>query len=59
MVKKPVTITIDLDQDKKLRLLQSKLISSTNSNWSYSKVLDIVLDEGLKSFKVEKLKKKN
>lgn len=58
MSKKPVTITINPEHDKKIRQFQAKLISATSSNWSYSKVIEEMLDEGLKSFSIEKIKKK-
>ena len=35
--------------DKKIRMMQAKLISSTTSNWSFSEVANIVMDEGLKN----------
>ena len=56
-MKKPITITISSEQEKKTRALQAKLISSTNENWSFSQVMGILLDEGLKNFSLEKAKK--
>ncbi|MFB5614695.1 MAG: hypothetical protein ACE5RI_06280 [Candidatus Nitrosomaritimum yanchengensis] len=45
---KRVTIMIDDDLDKKLRLLQSKLISKTNESVSYSSVINNELRKQLK-----------
>jgi len=56
-VKKPITITITAEQEKKARALQAKLISVTNTNWSFSQVVGILLDEGLKNTSFEKAKK--
>ncbi|MEO9308870.1 MAG: hypothetical protein ABI337_01075 [Nitrososphaera sp.] len=57
MVKKRVTFTLDEDLDKKIRQLQISLISTTNQGWSYSAVLGIVIDEGLKAITPKKLGK--
>ena len=57
MAKKRVTLTLDEDLDKKIRQLQISLISSTNQGWSYSSVLGIVIDEGLKVVTPKKLGK--
>jgi hypothetical protein len=53
--KKRVTFTIDGDLDKKIRTLQASLISSTTKSWSYSGVLEIILEEGLKTVGVKKI----
>jgi len=45
---KRVTIMIDEDLDKKLRLRQAKLIQQEQSSYSYSKVLNEVLRKSLK-----------
>ena len=45
---KRVTIMIDDDLDKKLRLRQAKLIQTEQSSYSYSKVLNDVLRKSLK-----------
>ena len=45
---KRVTIMIDDDIDKKLRMLQSKLIAKTNGTVSYSKVINDELKKQLK-----------
>ena len=45
---KRVTIMIDDDLDKKLRLRQSKLIAQEQTSYSYSKVLNEVIRKALK-----------
>jgi hypothetical protein len=45
---KRVTIMIDEDLDKKLRLRQAKMIIQEQSSYSYSKVLNDVLRKSLK-----------
>jgi len=45
---KIVTIMLDEDIDKKLRLLQAKAIQSTTSSVSFSTVLNQVLRNNLK-----------
>ncbi len=45
---KRVTIMIDEDLDKKLRLRQAKLIQQKQSSYSYSKVLNETLRKSLK-----------
>ena len=45
---KRVTIMIDDDLDKKLRLLQAKLISKTNESVSYSQVINQELRKHVK-----------
>ncbi len=45
---KRVTIMIDEDLDKKLRLRQAKLISQEQTSYSYSRVLNEVLRKSLK-----------
>ena len=58
LTKSIITVTIEDALGKKIRLIQSQLLSKTNSNWSYSKVVSIILEEGLRSFSVEKAVKK-
>jgi hypothetical protein len=55
--KKRVTFTLDEDLDKKIRNLQVGLITTTNQGWSYSAVLGIIIEEGLKAVSVKKLGK--
>jgi hypothetical protein len=56
--KKRITFTLDEDLDKKIRRLQVDLITSTNEGWSYSSVLGILIDEGLRAVNPRKLKHK-
>jgi hypothetical protein len=58
MTKKRITFTIDEDLDKKIRHLQVDLMSKTNHGWSYSSVLSVILEEGLKILSTKKLVKK-
>ena len=44
---KRVTIMIEHELDKKIRLLQSKMITKTNGSYSFSKVIGELLEEGL------------
>ena len=48
IMSKRVTIVIDDDLDKKLRVRQAKLIQQTNSSYSYSRVLNETLRKALK-----------
>ena len=45
---KRVTIVIDEDLDKKLRLRQAKIIQQTNSSCSFSRVVNNSLRKSLK-----------
>ncbi len=45
---KRVTIVIDDNLDKKLRILQAKIIQKENSSCSFSKVVNEALRKGLK-----------
>ena len=45
---KRVTIMLDSDLDKKMRLMQAKMIQTTVSSVSFSNVLNTVLRESLK-----------
>ena len=45
---KRVTIMVDDDIDKKLRLRQAKLIQQEQSSYSYSKVLNEIIRKALK-----------
>ncbi|MBI5697392.1 MAG: hypothetical protein HZC29_02620 [Thaumarchaeota archaeon] len=58
MAKKRITFTIDEDLDKKIRHLQVDLISRTNQGWSYSSVLSVIIEEGLKVLSTKKITKK-
>ena len=48
IMSKRVTIMIDVDLDKKLRLHQAKQIQQENSSVSFSRVLNDVLCKALK-----------
>ncbi|AJW71517.1 hypothetical protein [Nitrosopumilus adriaticus] len=43
-----VTITLDKEMTKNLREIQSKLIKNTNEGISFSQVVNLVLEEGVK-----------
>ncbi len=45
---KRVTIMIDDDNDKKIRTRQAKLIQSTQSSYSFSRVINEILRKTLK-----------
>jgi hypothetical protein len=45
---KRVTIMIDEDLDKKLRLAQAKKIQQTESSYSYSRVMNDCIRKGLR-----------
>jgi hypothetical protein len=45
---KRVTIMIDDDLDKKLRMIQAKMIQTTSESVSYSKVINEMLKKGIK-----------
>ncbi len=45
---KRITVVLDDDIDKKLRLRQAKMIQQNQSSYSYSKVLNDVLRKSLK-----------
>lgn len=43
-----ITVMIDVDLDKKLRLQQGKLIAENQTSYSYSRVLNETIRKGLK-----------
>jgi predicted transcriptional regulator len=45
---KRITIMIDDDLDKKLRMIQAKMIQTTSESVSYSKVINEMLKKGIK-----------
>lgn len=45
---KRITIMIDENTDKKIRILQANEIRKTGGTFSYSKMLGIILKKGLK-----------
>ncbi|WP_179372716.1 hypothetical protein [Nitrosopumilus ureiphilus] len=44
---KRITVVLDDDTLKKLRLLQAKIIKNKNANVSFSKVINLVLTKSL------------
>jgi len=52
-VKLRCTTTLILDEKtyKKLRKLQAKKIRKTKQNWSFSKIIGLVLTKGIKKIK--------
>ncbi len=57
MEKLRITITMENELGKKLRVLQALLITASKSNWSFSAVVNDVLEEGIKQFSKSKIKK--
>ena len=49
---RPVTIRLDEDLEKKLRLLQADLVLSEQKYWSFSKIVNFVLSEGYENAKM-------
>jgi hypothetical protein len=45
---KRITIMIDDDIDKKIRMIQAKMIQNTSSSVSYSKVINEILEKSIK-----------
>ena len=54
-MKTSVGTTIDEDLIKKIRKLQSQMIVKTNEQWSFSKILNMALEDGLREFKKKNL----
>lgn len=57
MTRKPVTITLDAEQQKRIRTIQAQLIHQTVDNWSFSQVVGLLLNDAIKSFSISKAKK--
>ena len=51
---KRVSITIDKKIDNQIRLVQAELLKHTYSNWNYSRVMNLLLEESLKNFHPKK-----
>jgi len=51
---KRVTIIISEENDRAIRKLQSKMILTTNSGWSFSTIVNLVLNSGVKSSNLDK-----
>jgi len=56
MVKRKSSINIDSEIESQIRQLQAELIATTKINWTYSSILTLILENGLKDFN---LKSKN
>ena len=50
-----ITINMDKELERKLRVVQASMIASTNGTFSFSKVIEFVLIQGLD--KIHKKKK--
>jgi len=50
-MKSRVTIVLDLTNAERLRNLQAKMIKTSSNSVSFSHVINLVLEEGLKKFK--------
>lgn len=63
MKKSSIGTTINVEIISEIRKLQSQLISKTNRNWSFSEILNVLLDIGLDnvdiSYVIEIAKEKN
>ena len=53
MAKRKSSINIDSEIETQIRQLQAELIATTKINWSYSSVLSIILENGLKDFNLK------
>ena len=59
MAKRKSSINIDSEIEEQIRSLQAELIANTKINWTYSSVLSLILENGLKDFDLKtKIKKK-
>lgn len=54
MARRKSSINIDEDIESQIRQLQSELIATTKINWTYSSVLTLLLENGLKDFNFKK-----
>ena len=48
-----ITITLDSEISSKLRNIQSRMIKSQNRSISFSRVINEILEEGLKHYKTK------
>ena len=53
MARRKSSINIDEDIESQIRQLQSELIATTKINWTYSSVLSLLLENGLKDFNLK------
>ena len=51
---KRISITIDEALDQRIRLVQAALLKHTYSNWNYSRVMNLLIEESLKNFDPKK-----
>lgn len=54
MVRRKSSINIDEEIESSIRQLQAELIATTKINWTYSSVLTLILENGLKDFNLKK-----
>ncbi|MBT5201204.1 MAG: hypothetical protein HOK63_03375 [Thaumarchaeota archaeon] len=47
-----ITVVLDSKNTEKLRNIQAKMIKSSPKSVSFSRVLNLVVDEGLKTFRI-------
>lgn len=53
MARRKSSINIDEEIESQIRQLQSELIATTKINWTYSSVLTLILENGLKDFNLK------
>jgi hypothetical protein len=53
MARRKSSINIDSEIESQIRQLQAELIAKTKINWTYSSVLSIILENGLKDFNLK------
>ena len=56
MARRKSSINIDSEIESQIRQLQSELIATTKINWTYSSVLSLLLENGLKDFNLKNKK---
>lgn len=47
-----ITIVLDNNLEKRMRLIQAEIITKTNKSCSFSNVINLVTEKGLEKFKV-------
>ena len=47
-----ITLVLDDNLEKRMRLIQAEIIKKTKKNCSFSNVANLVLEKGMKEFKV-------
>ena len=53
MTKRKTTINLDEEIESQIRHLQEELIATSKINWSYSSVLTLLLENGLKNINLK------